>query len=448
MASVTFYNFSKRKNSTKTPSGSGTSHTVNLKDGTSLYHPIFELTGAFPSYTYASWQGLLFYVTDITQIARNLYEIDCELDPMGSAAGDILSTSAFVTRSASSYDVYLKDIEVSAKQEILNTAYETTSMEIFDGTGCYILRVVGDNAGATGIATYAVDAAHLATILSWMFTGNNTFDAAWDSAIKAVFNPFQYIVSLKYTPISLSTFASQSTSQPVAFGWWVAGGGNVDCLTNTGGVKVKQLTKPTTLWGDFRDYDPEFTLYTLTLPGGNVVTLPSIWFSNSLYLAIIWDVASGDGELVLSTGNGAPSLASWPFKCAVELQIGQNSTDISGVIGDAAGAVGSYMSGNPIGLGISAAGAIGNILQPSPSVLGQAGCMQALISWRDPQLSLIRYTSGAVNTTTLGRPLNQTRTLSTLSGYTKCSEASVDTNLPEEYKDQINQMLNSGFFIE
>ena len=204
MASVSFYNFSKRKNSTKTPSGSGTSHTVRLKDGTSLYHPVFELSGAFPSYTYAKWQGLYFYVTDITQTANNLYDIECELDPMGSAAGDILSTSAFVTRSASSYDVYLKDVEVSAKQEILNTADATTSMEIFDGTGCYILRVVGDNAGATGIATYAVDAAHLTTILSWMFTGNNTFDAAWDSAIKAVFNPFQYIVSLKYTPISPS----------------------------------------------------------------------------------------------------------------------------------------------------------------------------------------------------------------------------------------------------
>lgn len=448
MASVSFYNFSKRKNSTAVPSGSGTSHTVRLKDGTSLYKPTFELSGSFPSYTYASFKGLYYYVTDITQVTNGIYDIDCELDAMGSARSDILATSAFVHRSASSYDPFIKDVEISAKQEILNTAYSTSTMDIFDGTGCYILRVVGDNAGATGIATYAVDAAHLAVILSWMFTGNNTFDAAWDSAIKAVFNPFQYIVSLKYTPISLATFASQSSAQPVAFGWWVAGGGNVDCLTNTGGVKTIQLTKPATLWNDFRDYDPEFTLYTLTLPGGNVVTLPSIWFSNSLYLSCIWDVASGDGELVLSTGGGSPSLASFPFKCAVELQIGQNSTDLNGIIGNAASAVGSFMSGNPIGVGMSAAGAIGNILQPSPSVLGNAGSIQAMISWRDPLVSLIRYTSGTVNDSTLGRPLNQTRTLSNFSGFCKCSDASVSTNLPDEYKDQINSMLNSGFFIE
>ena len=45
MATVYFYNFSKRRNSTKTPSGAGTSHTVRLKDNTSLYRPVFELSG-------------------------------------------------------------------------------------------------------------------------------------------------------------------------------------------------------------------------------------------------------------------------------------------------------------------------------------------------------------------------------------------------------------------
>lgn len=448
MATVTFYSFSKRKNSIAVPSGPGTDITVRLKDNTSLYNPTFQLTGNFPSYTYAKWKDLYFYVTNVISVANGMYDIECELDPMGSAASDIKSSTQFVARSASTFDINLKDIEVSARQKIVNSAYATTQVDIFDGTGCYILRVVGNNSGATGIATYAVSEAQLNVILSWMFNGNNTFDAAWDSAIKAIFNPFQYIVSLKYTPISLATFASISTSRQVAFGWWVAGGGNVACLTQTGGVKSVQMTKPARLWNDFRDYDPEFTQCTLTLPGGNVVTIPSIWLSDSLYLSVIYDVATGNGQLVLSTGSGSPSLASFTFQCAAELQIGQNSTDIGGIVGDAAGAVGSYICGNPIGTGLSAAGAIGNILQPSPSILGQAGSIQALISWRDPLLSLIRYESGTVNDTTLGRPLNQTRTLTNLSGYCKCSEASVDTNLPQEYKDQINSMLNSGFFIE
>lgn len=448
MPSVTFYNFSKRRNSTKTPSTTGTSVTVKLKDNTSIYKPVFEVAANFPNYTYAEWGGLYYYVTDITSLANNLCAISCELDPMGTAATDIGSTSAYVNRAASNYDVWLKDVEISAKQKVISSADATTTLSIFDGVGCYILRVAGNNSGATGIATYAVDAAHLNVILSWMFDENNIIDAAWDSAVKTIFNPFQYIVSLKYTPISLSTFAAQSTSQPVGFGWWTAGGGNVDCLTNTGGTTTVQVAKPAAYWNDFRDYDPEYTQCTLTLPGGNVVTIPSIWLSDNLYLSVIYDVAVGDGQLILSTGDGSPSLASFTFRCAAELQIGQNSTDLTSVIGDVAGAVGSWQCGNPIGTGISAAGAIGNILQPSPSILGQQGSIQALISWRDPLLSVVRYESGALNTATLGRPLNQTITLSTLSGYVKCSNASVDTNLPPEYKEQINSYLNSGFFME
>lgn len=450
MASVTFYNFSKRKNSTKTPSGSGTSHTVRLKENTSLYNPTFELSGGnFPTYTYASWQGYYFYVTNITSTANNLYEIECELDPMGSAASDILGTSAFVHRSASSYDEWLKDIEVSARQKILNSTTATTTVDLFDGTGCYILRVTGNNSDATGIATYAVSAAQLTEVLSWMFDdSNNVWDPLWDSSIKAIFNPFQYIVSLKYTPISLSKLSINSSSLPVNFGWWTAGGGNVACLTDTGGTKTYTVSKPGRYWNDFRDYDPEFTQATIVLPGGNVITLPSIWLSDSMYLSVIFDVASGDGQLLLHTGSGSPTLASMPFQCAVELQIGQTSTDLAGVVGNAAGAVASFHCGNPVAGGMSAAGAIGNILQPTPSILGQAGCVQSMISWRDPLLTVVRYESGTVNTSTLGRPLNQTRTLSSLSGYCKCSDASVSTELPQEYKDQINTMLNSGFFIE
>ena len=119
MATVYFYNFSKRRNSTKIPSGSGTSHTVRLKDATSLYRPVFELSGGnYPTYTYAKWKGYYYYVTDIVSTANNLYEVECELDPMSSARNDILNTTAFVNRSASSYDLWMPDNELSNKAKI------------------------------------------------------------------------------------------------------------------------------------------------------------------------------------------------------------------------------------------------------------------------------------------------------------------------------------------
>jgi len=450
---VTFYNFSKKKNSTKIPSGSGTDITVKLKDDTSLYNPTFHLTGNYPAYTYAEWQGLCYYVTDIVSVGNGRYEIECELDPMGSARSDILSTTAFVNRSASTYDTYLKDVEISAKQKIVHTDIQQTTLGLFDGVGCYILRVIGNNSGATGIATYAVTEAELNTILNFMFDQGNFLDVLSDAAIKAIFNPFQYIVSLRYTPIAKSIFDAWGSLQPVNFGWWTGAGGNVRCLDRTGHVFPSSgspitLSMPSNYFSDFRDYDPEFTELKLTVPGGNTVTIPSIWRSlSSINVSVVYDFVQGDSQFLLHSPSGG-LLASFSFKCSEEIQIGQQSASMASVVGDAAGAVGSAMAGNPIGVGVSAFGAVANILQPSPSLLSKNGGMQSMITYRDPVVSVVHYESGTVNTTTLGRPLNQSVTLSTLSGYCKCSNASVNTDLPGSYKEEIDNIINSGFFIE
>ena len=451
---VTFYNFSKRRNSTATPVGGTDITNVRLKDNTSKYNPVFHLTGDYPSFTYAYWNGLYYYVRDIVSVGNGRYEIECELDPMGSAASDILSMNAFVNRSASDYEINLKDVEVSAKQNVARTAIEQTTLGLFDGTGCYILRVIGNNSGASGIATYAVTEAELNTILNFMFDDTGSvWDSAWDSAIKAIFNPFQYIVSLRYTPIAKTTFDNWGSLLPVNFGWWTGSGGSVRCIDRTGSVYPSSgspisLTIPTRYFNDFRDFDPEFTDFKLTLPGGNTVTLPSIWLSlSSIKISIVYDFVVGDSQIFLH-GPSGDILASFSFKCSEEIQIGQQSANMATVIGDAAGAVGSFMAGNPIGVGISSFGAISNILQPSPSLLSKNGGMQSMVTYRDPVVSIVNYESSGIATTALGRPLNETRSLSSLSGFCKCSNASVDTDLPAQYKDEINNMLNTGFYIE
>ena len=453
MASVTFYNFSKRKNSTAQPSG-GTSHTVRLKDGTSLYNPTFQLSGGnFPNYTYASWQGLYFYVTNITSVANNLYDIECELDPIASAKSAILSTTAFVNRTSNSayWDIWLKDVEMSARQKIKAQGSATTSLStLFDGTGCYILRVTGNDPNCTGIATYAVTESELRALLDFMFTDSNFVDVLNDVVIKAVFNPFQYIVSLKYTPIAKSVFDAWGSTSQVNFGWWNGPSTLVRIIDRCGGVfnNPSPITIPSvTSYGDFRDYDPEFTEVKLLLPGGNNVTIPSIWLSENMYINGVFDIFTGEAVLLLQ--NSSAILASFPFKCAAEIQIGQVAANVGGIMGDAAGAIGSFISGNPIGTGISAAGAVANVLQPSPSILSQSSSMQAMKTYRDPQLSIIRYDSSLAYPAQLGRMCNQNITLSNLSGYyAKCSGAHVVTNLPQEYKNIIDDTLNSGIFLD
>lgn len=454
MASVTFYNFSKRKNSTKTPSGSGTSHTVNLKDGTSLYHPVFELTGAFPSYTYASWQGLYFYVTDITQTARNLYEIECELDPMGSAAGDIDGMTAYVNRASVNYDIWLPDPELSGKQKLFDhqqavTGLGTGNNPIMDNTGCYILRVVGgDGHQSGGVDTFILQQQEVEWVLDFMFSDGDVFDAAWDTVMKTVFNPFQYVVSLMYTPIAYDWMTQGATDKVVSFGWWKTTN-SYKCATYTGrNFTAFDLTMPTNTWNDFRDYDPRYTKFNLILPGGICVEMPSVYLSHgTLKMQIVMDIITGAAQYVLKDSTG--TLATFDSKLAFPVQIGQQAVDSNAIVGGVAAVAGAYITSNPAAL-LGASGAVQSILQPNPSINGSTESVAMINANRQITLSVNRYETGVYSDATLGRMVNHNVTfdIGSNNGYYKCANASVNTKLPDSYKDEINNIMNSGFFLE
>lgn len=453
MATVYFYNFSKRRNSTKIPSGSGTSHTVRLKDATSLYRPVFELSGGnYPTYTYASWQGYYYYVTDIVSTANNLYEVECELDPMGSARSDILNTTAFVNRSASSYDLWMPDNELSNKAKIVSHGHKVSSLSgIFDSTGCYIMRVIGKE----GIDTFILDKSDLHDILDFMFDDGNFTDVLGDAVIKAVFNPFQYVVSLQYTPLSYTWVSDGAFASTFHFGWWPVNTDTYKKTSRTGlHVLGQTVTLPDAYFNDFRDYDTRFTRCNMILPGGIETEIPSSWLSlGSLKIEIVFDILTGKA-MYLITDSGSNVMSTFSAQLGFDVQIGQQAVSAGGIISNAVSAgvgLGSFMSGNALGAlaGIGGlSGAVSAITQPNPSIVGSQ--QTALFAQVQSQVEIeyTRYESGTYADATIGRMLNQQVTLSTLTGFTKCSNASVNTELPAQYKDEINNYLNSGFFIE
>lgn len=54
----------------------------------------------------------------------------------------------------------------------------------------------------------------------------------------------------------------------------------------------------------------------------------------------------------------------------------------------------------------------------------------------------------AEDNTDLGRPLMETRTLNTLSGYIKCAEAHFNGACLDAEKDLVNSFLVNGFYYE
>lgn len=60
---ATFYNLSKRQDSTKVPTGSGTDIAVNLKNGADFDNPVFEMSTNVTGYNYMLWNGHYYFIT-------------------------------------------------------------------------------------------------------------------------------------------------------------------------------------------------------------------------------------------------------------------------------------------------------------------------------------------------------------------------------------------------
>jgi hypothetical protein len=112
MATVNFGSFSKRRNSTKQPSGLSDSRTVKLKDLTSFDAPTFILTGNDFSYNYAEWDGRYYFITDIRSMHNNLTEVDCMLDVLATYKSYILASTQYVCYSSLSSSVWLEDSRI------------------------------------------------------------------------------------------------------------------------------------------------------------------------------------------------------------------------------------------------------------------------------------------------------------------------------------------------
>ena len=447
------YDFSKKPNSTAVPSGSGTSITVRLKDATSKFYPTFELTGAFPGYSYIKWDSRYYYVNDIVQVTNGVYDIICSIDVLGTWRSDILATTTFVNRSASNYNTMVKDPELGNTQEEVRVSQADTYFTEFDSTGCYLLRVAGADASSpAGVGTFILDKAELADALNFMVS-NNVWDAAWDGVVKTIFNPFQYILSLKWIALSKTTMETLCPGTDyIMFGWSWTSPNKYHVLTRTHYNFYASLNKPTHYYSDFRKYDPSFSRYRLLLPGCGEFDIPSI------------DIDSFDGMVCnvdfltckatyygnhLSTDN---QIYKFDGIIGAEVQMSQVTHSLMNGVGSAAGGIAAGLTiANPvaagIGVGMGAMGAMNAIIQGNPSSNGTNGAVGDLMANQAMRITEINYGSTGFPSN-YGRMLNQNATLSSLSGFVLCPEASVNCNAPEELKDKINSLLRTGIYIE
>ena len=445
-----FSGFAKKPNSTKQPTG-GITINVTLKEPTSVLEPVFIIQNYDLSWNYIRWGSRYYYVRDTVIVHNNIAEFHCQSDPWATFKGDIGSSVQFVSRSASQFNTYIQDGLYPAKSvtDVVTTELTSLSFTSVHGLGSYILGVLTDESSGGAVAYYSVGPGNFPSLMTKLFdpTYLNATDITTELQ-KELVNPMQYVVSCHWVPFTYD----EGSFTTVKFGWWDSGVnafllGDTDRMYNTN-QDFTLPTHPQQTRGKYLNDSP-YTRHTL-----NCFTFGSIPLDPSPFadgkqgnISIDVDVFTGIGQLNVSckVNNNNVRLFTAVAQVGIPVQLAQSNGNIIGSAIAGLEAVGSLVARNPLGATHGIMSAVSSAM-PQVQRQGSTGTIVSYILNANI-VTEFRSISNEDNTT-MGRPLCEAKTISSLSGFIACENADFDTSASPSEKDEIINGMNTGFYYE
>lgn len=484
MFNVILYNFEKKNNSTKRPaSDDGQLFICRLKESTSAMNPVMRfdvgLVTSPTEYNYAYIPNFdrYYFINDWT-FNGPTWDASMTVDVLASFKTAIGEQEMYVLRSADEYDGDIYDDTYPVKSTLINgsparslapnsvtisskrgTTTDSNYWNKSSLTGFYVIGVNGDNSvkyyGMTGNVFFNL----LQDLLSFV---PEDIDDVSSGIAKSIAKPIQYITNCYWMPLtSVPAFSQYAQSQYIKFGWYSMGPYNCmeldalhDSLTISFDISVPKHPLASDR-GDYLNMQP-FTVYTLDyLPfGAFCLNNVDISQDDEIHCAVEVDIATGKGDLYVSTVSGKIFLLHSSALYGVPVPVSQATTDlfssISSVVGGAVGAVAGVVTGDIPGAVISGISGIASAVKsflPEINSVGSQGVSNGFVR-HIPQLWTKCYEIVDEDNTHRGRPLCEDRELSTLSGYIQCRDGDIDIACTEEERNQISSFLTGGFFYE
>ena len=467
---VNLFQFSKRTNSTKLPAaGSGYElSNVVLKEPTDFLHPVIRITAAGIGgatvapivYNYAQIPKFSrYYFIDNWEYTGGCWECSLSIDVMGSWKASIGTMECYIDRSQSFYDSNVIDSLYPAKTNysVLATGVSTPWAGKTVSGGCFILGVINDDTAGTrlgAVSYYALSNSQLGQVLGFMY-GNSIWNASNITEIsqglyKSFFNPFQYIVSCIWIPLTVSQLTT--TAKNVRLGSWDTGvSGNAVSVYN-----AQTLTVETTIpvhpqansRGNYLNFAP-YTNHTLYMPPFGAIPVDPAFKNHGYTLRgdVYVDIISGQATLRLGTKAPDNSVVYFTERSGVmgvPIQLAQVLADYQGVVNPIlnSGSVTGFLTNLVTGTVMSA------VEQNSPNV-STSGSNGSMITFVEASVLVSQCAILAdENLELYGRPLLQNKVINTMSGYVKCAEAYVSFPCLLSEKERIEAFMKSGFYYE
>lgn len=448
MTEIVLYHFSKRKNSTKRPTGQGTEVPCLLKSATTFQNPTFILQKPMNDmlqFNYAKWADHYYFIDSTTSINAGQTEISCTEDVLATYKNEISNYTCFIERSSNQTTLANDTMYIPTNDWVLSTRNVSHKEKIMTSTYSqqYIIRVVA----RTGVASYYINGDQLNNLLDYMYTESNFADVITDAVTKLMFDPFKYIVDLKWIPFVDSAF-NNSNDEAIQLGFWNSGvtAKRIDEDTVVNFSYSFAFDNPLYAITDFRYYSPSFSNYFIKLPFIGVVALNPYKIDESVNALYQFDATSGLCNVFLQSKKVV--FASYQFQLSVPVQIGYASTNIAQLTTSAVSLVGAGLQGN-IAQGISSGIEAGrSITAPEVSMLGTIGNISNILNNQILEFNSYACTSINPDGASEGYADGTVRSISGLSGYIKCRNASIEISGFTGDQEAVNNYLNSGFYYE
>lgn len=448
MTEIVLYHFSKRKNSTKRPTGQGTEVPCLLKSATTFQNPTFILQKPMNDmlqFNYAKWADHYYFIDSTTSINAGQTEISCTEDVLATYKNEISNYTCFIERSSNQTTLANDTMYIPTNDWVLSTRNVNHKEKIMTSTYSqqYIIRVVS----RTGVASYYINGNQLNDLLDYMYTESNFTDVITDALTKLMFDPFKYIVDLKWIPFVDSAF-NNSNYETIQLGFWDSGvaAKRIDEDTVVNFSYSFAFDNPLYAITDFRYYSPSFSNYFIKLPFIGVVALNPYKIDESVNALYQFDATSGLCNVFLQSKRVV--FASYQFQLSVPVQIGYASTNIAQLTTSAVSLVGAGLQGN-IAQGISSGIEAGrSITAPEVSMLGTIGNISNILNNQILEFNSYACTSINPDGASEGYADGTVRSISGLSGYIKCRNASIEISGFTGDQEAVNNYLNSGFYYE
>ena len=487
MATAYTYTLSKRHNSTLQPTGTGTSVTLNLKGGSDLLTPVFLLNSAsVPAFNYVLFEGRYYFVTGIKSVRDQLYEVSCAVDVLATYKAAITAASAYVLYYTHTNNEIV-DHRLSTKTAI--TVKKSTEQFNNLGTGeSYMLTAIGiSRTSVFACDKSAVDelfvnqtlvdisndyAAEIndihTTIASFNFTTTyEMLKALWDvwftwlnksgkvtNSVLFCDDAQKFVKNCFVLPIEKSHIGG--TSHNIKLGKWDSNSdGNMGFPRIVHDSATLTIPWPTGI-SDWRRNEPYTEIY-LYIPYIGMVNIPASQCIGcaSLTVNVAIDTYSGVASFVVNLSNGT-CIGQYSTNIAAPYAIGSSNISLT--------EAGASLIEIGMGVGAAAAGAGGggiingalglvNSIKPFPATIGSNGGAAGMGLGNTVECFTVFHDT-AVNphnqSAIAGEPYNGVMSLGSVpaNGYVQTSGASVAGSMTDTEREQINQLLDGGIYIE